>query len=64
MQNNNKTEASKSLVHFDNFEETVIRANTPKKAAIKKRIKRKFALRKLKQIISIVSAFAVLGNVK
>ena len=60
MKDNNKINDSKTLVHFDNFEETVIRNNSPKKAQIQKKIKKKFALRKLRQIVSLVSAFAVL----
>ena len=60
MKDNNKINDSKTLVHFNNFEETVIRNNSPKKAQIQKKIKKKFALRKLRQIVSLVSAFAVL----
>ncbi len=51
---------SETLVHFDGYEETVIRENSPEKETIKKTIKRNFALRKLKQIVSIVAAFAIL----
>ena len=56
-QNNTKSE---NLVHFDSFEETVIRGNSPEKEAEKKVLKKKYTLRKLRQLVSIVSAFAVL----
>lgn len=60
MKDNNKTTVSENLVHFEKVEETVIRAYNPKKEEIKKKVRRKFALRKLRQIVSLVSAFAVL----
>ena len=58
MKDNNKTTVSENLVHFEKVEETVIRAYNPKKEEIKKKVRRKFALRKLRQIVSLVSAFS------
>jgi hypothetical protein len=58
--NNQNNEPVQNLVHFDSYEETVIRENNPEKEAIRKAIRKKFAFRKAKQIISLVSAFAVL----
>lgn len=58
-ENQNRTK-SENLVHFDSYEETVIRDNSPERTSVRKKVKRKFALRKAKQIISIVSAFAIL----
>ena len=60
MKDNNKATVSENLVHFEAVEETVIRTYNPKKEEIKKKVRRKFALRKLRQIVSLVSAFAVL----
>ena len=60
MKDNNKATVSENLVHFEKVEETVIRTYNPKKEEIKKKVRRKFALRKLRQIVSLVSAFAVL----
>ena len=60
MKEKKNKQISENLVHFETFEETVIRDSSPEKEAIKKTIKKKYGLRKLKQIISLVSAFAVL----
>ena len=60
MKDNNKPTVSEGLVHFEKVEETVIRPYNPKKEEIKKKVRRKFALRKLRQIVSLISAFAVL----
>ena len=60
MKENQNKPKSENLVHFDSFEETVIRGNSPEKEAAKKVLKKKYALKKLRQLISIVSAFAVL----
>ncbi len=60
MKENQNKPKSENLVHFDSFEETVIRGNSPEKEAVKKVLKKKYALRKLRQLVSIVSAFAVL----
>ena len=45
MKDNNKATVSENLVHFEKVEETVIRAYNPKKEEIKKKVRRKFALR-------------------
>ena len=60
MKENQNKPKSENLVHFDSFEETVIRGNSPEKEAAKKVLKKKYTLRKLRQLVSIVSAFAVL----
>lgn len=60
MKKNQNIQKSENLVHFDSFEETVIRPNSPEKEAIEKAVKKKYAIKKLRQIVSIISAFAVL----
>ena len=60
MKENQNKPKSENLVHFDSFEETVIRGNSPEKEAVKKVLKKKYALIKLRQLVSIISAFAVL----
>jgi SrtB family sortase len=60
MKENLKLTKAEDLIHFDSYEETVIRENSPEKENVKKILKKKYAIRKLKQIISIVSAFAIL----
>ena len=44
MKENQNKPKSENLVHFDSFEETVIRGNSPEKEAVKKVLKKKLKL--------------------